>query len=74
MIVSQLEAQKFNSTAPPCPTAKPGSYVVAAAGNGGCSSARSCRSAVAAAHTCHLNPRMRPRTPDHGRTVPTLAT
>ena len=45
----------------------------------GCNSARPFRSAVAAALTRHLSanagehlyPRMRPRPPDHGRTVPT---
>ena len=47
-------------------------------GNGGCSSARSCLSAAAAAHACdlsvcggHLVPQTQPGPPDHGRIVPT---
>ena len=70
----------FRGRSIPSPAAvEPGSCAVEAAGSGGCSSARSRRSATAAAHTCyvsasagdHLIPRMRPGPQDHGRSVPT---
>ena len=54
------------------------SHVLETAGNGSCSSVRSCRSAPPAAHTCylsanageHLVPRSQPGPSDLGRTVP----
>ena len=75
--ILQLDTLKkqFRGRSIPTPAAaEPGSYAVEAAG-----SARSCRSATAAAHTCylstsageHLIPRMRPGPQDQGGTVPT---
>ena len=59
---------------------KPGGHAVESAGNGGCSSARSSRSAAAATHKTlpffeceeeQSTPQTRPRSPDHRRTDPT---